>query len=405
MKTWKKLSKTVASTAVAVALGSALTTATLAANHPVKVGVLHSLTGTMAISESALKDTILMLIEEQNKKGGVLGRQLEAVVKDPASDWPTYGTMAREMIEDDGVSVIFGGWTSVSRKNVVPVVEDLDGLLFYPVQYEGQEQSENVFYTGATPNQQAIPAVEYLLDQGARRFYLAGTDYVYPRTTNEILVNFLQTKGISGDDVIVNYTPFGHSDWAGIVSEIKAFAAQGVKTAVISTVNGDANIHFYAELAAQNVTADQIPVMAFSVGEGELKVMDAAPLAGHLVAWNYFMTADNPVNAAFIRQWRAYTNDAAGVTNDPMEAHMIGFKMWIAAIKKAGTAEPADVIEALGGLKAMGLTGQEVVMDEENHHLHKPVYVGVINPDGSIKSVWDSGGLVAPKPWSPYIKG
>ncbi len=405
MSTWKKALRSVASTAVAVALGGALSTATLAEDHPIKVGVLHSLSGTMAISESALKDTILMLIEEQNKKGGVLGRQLEAVVKDPASDWPTFGTMARELIEDDGVSSIFGGWTSVSRKNVVPVVEDLDGLLFYPVQYEGQEQSENVFYTGATPNQQAIPAVEYLLDRGAQRFYLIGTDYVYPRTTNDILVNFLNSKGISGDDVIVKYTPFGHADWADIVSEIKAFAAQGAKVAVVSTVNGDANVHFYAELAAQNVTADQIPVMAFSVGEGELNAMDAAPLAGHLVAWNYFMTADTGENAAFIKRWREYTNDSANVTNDPMEAHMIGFKMWIAAIEKAGTTDPAAVAEAMGGLTAMGLTGQEVVMDEENHHLHKPVYVGVINPDGSIKSVWNSDGLVAPKPWSPYLKG
>ncbi len=405
MSTWKKALRSVASTAVAVALGGALSTATLAEDHPIKVGVLHSLSGTMAISESALKDTILMLIEEQNKKGGVLGRQLEAVVKDPASDWPTFGTMARELIEDDGVSAIFGGWTSVSRKNVVPVVEDLDGLLFYPVQYEGQEQSENVFYTGATPNQQAIPAVEYLLDQGAQRFYLIGTDYVYPRTTNDILVNFLNSKGISGDDVIVKYTPFGHADWADIVSEIKVFAAQGTKVAVVSTVNGDANVQFYAELAAQNVTADQIPVMAFSVGEGELNAMDAAPLAGHLVAWNYFMTADTGENAAFIKRWREYTNDSANVTTDPMEAHMIGFKMWIAAIEKAGTTDPAAVAEALGGLTAMGLTGQEVVMDEENHHLHKPVYVGVINPDGSIKSVWNSDGLVAPKPWSPYLKG
>ena len=393
-----------ATAVVAVGLGAASIAGAQAADT-IKVGILHSLTGTMGISESVLKDTVLMLIDEQNKKGGVLGRQLEAVVKDPASDWPKFGTMAEQMIADDGVSVIFGCWTSVSRKHVVPVVEELDGLLFYPVQYEGQEQSENIFYTGATPNQQAIPAVEYLLDQGVERFYLAGTDYVYPRTTNTILVNFLHSRGIADENIVVNYTPFGHSDWNGIVSEIKAFGSEGKKAAVVSTVNGDANIHFYNELAAQNVTADQIPVMAFSIGEGELRELDAGPLAGHLVAWNYFMSLENNHNAAFIEQWQAYTQDAMNVTNDPMEAHMIGFRMWVAAVEAAGSADAADVSEALGGLTAQGLSGQTVMMDAENHHLHKPVYVGSINPDGSIKSIWNSGGLVAPNPWSPFMGG
>jgi urea transport system substrate-binding protein len=393
-----------AATIVAVGLGTASIAGAKAA-ETIKVGVLHSLTGTMGISESVLKDTILMLIDEQNKKGRVLGRQLEAVVKDPASDWPMFGTMAEQMIADDGVSVIFGCWTSVSRKHVVPVVEEFDSLLFYPVQYEGQEQSENIFYTGATPNQQAIPAVEYLLDMGVTRFYLAGTDYVYPRTTNTILVNFLHSKGIADEDIIVNYTPFGHSDWNGIVAEIKAFGSDGKKTAVVSTVNGDANIHFYKELAAQNITADQIPVMAFSIDEGELKELDAGPLAGHLVAWNYFMSLESDHNTAFIEQWQAYTNDAMNVTNDPMEAHMIGFRMWVAAVEMAGSTDAADVSEALGGLTTQALSGQTVEMDAENHHLHKPVYVGSINPDGSITSIWNSGGLVAPNPWSPFMDG
>jgi urea transport system substrate-binding protein len=369
-----------------VLLGGALGLATVggawAQDETIKVGVLHSLSGTMAISETTLKDTVLMLIDEQNKKGGVMGKKLEAVVVDPASDWPLFAEKARELITVDGVDVIFGCWTSVSRKSVLPVIEELNGLLFYPVQYEGEESSKNVFYTGAAPNQQAIPAVNYYLDElGVEKFALLGTDYVYPRTTNNILESYLQQKGIAKEDIFVNYTPFGHSDWSKIVADVKALGADGKKVGVISTINGDANIGFYKELTAAGISADDIPVVAFSVGEEELSGLDTSNLVGHLAAWNYFMSSDAPENATFISTWKTFIGDEKRVTNDPMEATYIGFNMWVQAVEAAGTTDTDPVAKAMIGQKFPNLTGSEAEM-LPNHHLTKPVLIGEIQADG-----------------------
>ncbi|MHA7852704.1 urea ABC transporter substrate-binding protein [Roseovarius sp.] len=354
----------------------------LAQDCPVKVGVLHSLSGTMAISETTLKDTVLMLVEQQNAKGGVLGCEIEAVVVDPASDWPLFAEKTRELLTVNEVDVIFGSWTSVSRKSALPVLEELNGLMFYPVQYEGEESSKNVFYTGAAPNQQAIPAVDYFHEElGVESFALLGTDYVYPRTTNNILESYLKSKGVAEEDIFVNYTPFGHSDWATIVSDVVALGASGKQVGVISTINGDANVGFYKELAAQNVSAADIPVVAFSVGEEELSGLDTSNLVGHLAAWNYFQSADTPENAAFISAWHDYIGDTARVTNDPMEAHYIGFNMWVNAVEAAGTTDVDAVREAMWGQEFPNLTGGMAVMNA-NHHLSKPVLIGEIRDDG-----------------------
>ncbi|MBQ25913.1 urea ABC transporter substrate-binding protein [Alcanivorax sp.] len=371
----------------------------------IKVGVLHSLSGTMAISESTLKDTVLMMIEEQNKKGGIMGKKLEPVVVDPASNWPLFAEKTRELITKEDVDVIFGCWTSVSRKSVLPVVEELNGLLFYPVQYEGEESSKNVFYTGAAPNQQAIPAVDYLInDLGVERFVLAGTDYVYPRTTNKILEAYLKSKGVAEKDIMINYTPFGHSDWQSIVSEIKAFGSQGMKTAVVSTINGDANVPFYKELGNQGVSAEDIPVIAFSVGEEELSGIDTGPLVGHLAAWNYFQSVYNDTNNTFIDQWHAYTGDDKRVTNDPMEATYIGFNMWVKAVEKAKSTDTDKVADAMIGIQTPNLTGGTAVMNE-NHHLSKPVLIGEIQDDGQFAVVWETEGLVKGDAWSDFLPG
>src|SRR5690554_3192090 len=373
----------------------------------IKVGVLHSLSGTMAISETTLKDTMLMLIEEQNKKGGLLGKQLEAVVVDPASNWPLFAEKARELLDKEKVDAIFGAWTSVSRKSVLPVVEELNGIMFYPVQYEGEESSRNVFYTGAAPNQQAIPAVDYLMSEeggSVKRFVLAGTDYVYPRTTNKILESYLKSKGVAAEDIMINYTPFGHSDWQTIVADIKKFGSAGKKTAVISTINGDANVPFYKELGNQGISATDIPVIAFSVGEEELSGVDTKPLVGHLAAWNYFQSAETDTNAAFIKQWKSFIKNDKRVTNDPMEAHYIGFKMWVEAVKKAGTTEPAAVQEAIIGVSVPNLTGGIATM-MPNHHITKPVFIGEIQADGQFDVVWQTDGLVAGDAWSDFLEG
>ena len=371
----------------------------------IKVGVLHSLSGTMAISESTLKDTVLMMIEEQNKKGGIMGKKLEPVVVDPASNWPLFAEKTRELITKEDVDVIFGCWTSVSRKSVLPVVEELNGLLFYPVQYEGEESSKNVFYTGAAPNQQAIPAVDYLInDLGVERFVLAGTDYVYPRTTNKILEAYLKAKGVAEKDIMINYTPFGHSDWQSIVSEIKAFGSQGMKTAVVSTINGDANVPFYKELGNQGVSAEDIPVIAFSVGEEELSGIDTGPLVGHLAAWNYFQSVYNDTNNTFIDQWHAYTGDDKRVTNDPMEATYIGFNMWVKAVEKAKSTDTDKVADAMIGIQTPNLTGGTAVMNK-NHHLSKPVLIGEIQDDGQFAVVWETEGLVKGDAWSDFLPG
>ena len=368
----------------------------------IKVGVLHSLSGTMAISETTLKDTVLMMVEEQNKAGGLLGRKLEAVVVDPASDWPLFAEKMRELIEVHKVDVIFGCWTSVSRKSVLPVVEELNGLLFYPVQYEGEESSKNVFYTGAAPNQQAIPAVDYLMNNGVERWVLAGTDYVYPRTTNKILESYLRLKGVSKKNIMINYTPFGHSDWQTIVSNIKQFGSAGKKTAVVSTINGDANVPFYKELGNQGISAEDIPVVAFSVGEEELSGIDTAPLVGHLAAWNYFQSAESEANDAFIEAWHAFIKDEDRVTNDPMEATYIGFKMWAAAVRKAGATAVNKVRPAMYGLEVANLTGGTAVMNT-NHHLSKPVLIGEIQDDGQFEIVWQTDAEVKGDAWTDYL--
>ena len=376
-----KLRSTLLSTLSASVLCVAGSTAFADCANPIKVGVLHSLSGSMAISETTLKDAMLMLIEQQNAKGGLLGCELEAVVVDPASDWPLFAEKARELLTVNEVDVIFGNWTSVSRKSVLPVIEELNGLLFYPVQYEGEESSKNVFYTGAAPNQQAIPATDYFLEElGVQKFALLGTDYVYPRTTNNILESYLQEKGIAADDIFVNYTPFGQSDWATIVADVVALGEDGKQVGVISTINGDANIGFYKELAAGGISADDIPVVAFSVGEEELSGLDTSNLVGHLAAWNYFQSAESDANTDFIATWKAFAGEER-VTNDPMEAHYIGFNMWVNAASEAGTTDVDAVRTAMYGQEFPNLTGGTAVM-LPNHHLAKPVLIGEIQADG-----------------------
>ncbi len=372
---------------------------------PIKVGVLHSLSGTMAISETALRDTVLMMVQDLNSKGGLLGRRVEAVVVDPASNWPLFAEKARELLQVAKVDVTFGCWTSVSRKSVLPVFEELNGLLFYPVQYEGEEQSRNIFYTGAAPNQQAIPALDYLLgaDGGnAKRIALLGTDYVYPRTTNRILRNYLLSKGFTADDIMEEYTPFGHSDWQGIVSQVKRFASAGKKTAIVSTINGDANVPFYRELGNQGIKAEDIPCVAFSVGEEELAGIDTRPLVGHLAAWNYFMSVKSQVNDQFLAMWQAYIKNPRRVTNDPMEATYTGFKMWAQAVQKAGSTKVDDVRAAVIGQKVAAPSGyiEEML---PNHHLSKPVMIGEVQANGQFNIVYKTPAVVAAENWSPYI--
>jgi urea transport system substrate-binding protein len=371
----------------------------------IKVGVLHSLSGTMAISETTLKDTVLMMIEEQNKEGGLLGKKLEPVVVDPASNWPLFAEKTRELLTKEDVDVIFGCWTSVSRKSVLPVIEELNGLMFYPVQYEGEESSKNVFYTGAAPNQQAVPAVDYLMnDLEVERWVLAGTDYVYPRTTNKILEAYLKSKGVAEKDIMINYTPFGHSDWQSIVSDIKKFGSAGKKTAVVSTINGDANVPFYKELGNQGISAEDIPVVAFSVGEEELSGIDTKPLVGHLAAWNYFQSVESEENEAFIENWKKFIKDDKRVTNDPMEATYIGFEMWTKAVEKAGTTDVDAVEQALIGITVPNLTGGYATMNK-NHHLSKPVLIGEIQEDGQFEVVSQTAGEVIGDAWSNYLPG
>jgi len=382
-----------------------LTCGAASAEDTIKIGVLHSLSGTMAISETTLKDTVLMMIDEQNKKGGVLGKKLEAVVVDPASNWPLFAEKAAELLEKDKVSVVFGCWTSVSRKSVLPVFEKDKGLLFYPVQYEGEESSRDVIYTGAAPNQQAIPAIDYLMkDVGVKRWVLEGTDYVYPRTTNKILEAYLQQKGVKPEDISVNYTPFGFSDWTSEVAKIKAFGSAGKKTAVVSTVNGDANVPFYKELGNQKISAEDIPVVAFSVGEEELSGLDTKPLVGHLAAWNYFESVSSPLNKEWIEKWHTYTKNPKRTFNDPMEATVIGFQLWVKAVEKAGSADPQKVIAALPGLEVPNLTGGFAKV-LPNHHITKPVYIGEIRSDGQFNVVWKTDKEVPGDAWSDFLPG
>ena len=370
----------------------------------IKIGILHSLSGTMAISESVLKDTVLMLIADQNRKGGLLGRKLEPVVVDPASDWDAFAQKARELLTKEKVAVVFGCWTSASRKSVLPIFEQLNGLLFYPLQSEGEESSRNVFYTGATPNQQAIPAVRYLMSKEGgevRRWVLLGTDYVYPRTTNRILSAYLIAEGVSPDDITTIYTPFGYSEWREIVERIRAIGSEGKKTAVVSTINGDANTYFYQELAAQHIDAKAIPVMAFSIGDRELLGADIFPV-GHLAAWNYFQSIKSPENEAFIKMWADFSEQRDKITNDPMEATFIGFRMWAQAVVQAGTTDVNAVRQAMYGQRIKAPSGFEVVMNT-NHHLSKPVMIGKINSSGTFDVIWQSVNPVHADAWSRYL--
>ncbi|PDT02639.1 urea ABC transporter substrate-binding protein [Rhizobium chutanense] len=386
----------------AVMAASAAFHGALAADDTIKVGVLHSLSGTMAISETTLKDAMLMLIDEQNKKGGLLGKKLEAVVVDPASDWPLFAEKARELIEKDKVAAVFGCWTSSSRKSVLPVFEELNSLLFYPVQYEGEESSRNIFYTGAAPNQQAIPAVDYLMEkEGVKRFVLEGTDYVYPRTTNKILEAYLISKGIPKEDIMTNYTPFGFSDWQTEVSKIKEFGSAGKKTAVVSTINGDANVPFYKELGNKGIKATDIPVVAFSVGEEELAGLDTKPLVGHLAAWNYFESVESPANKKFIKDWHAFTKNDKRVTNDPMEAAYIGFNAWVKAVQAAGTTDTDKVLDSIIGVTVPNLSGGYATV-MPNHHITKPVLIGEIQADGQFEIVQQTPAVVGDE-WSDYL--
>jgi urea transport system substrate-binding protein len=399
--------------AAAAAATSMVSLPVWAQGATIKVGVLHSLSGTMAISETVLKDTVLMAIDEVNAAGGLLGKKLEAVVVDPASNWPLFAEKAKQLITQDKVAAVFGCWTSVSRKSVLPVFEQNNSLLFYPVQYEGEELSKNVFYTGAAPNQQAIPAVEYLMSKdggAAKRFVLLGTDYVYPRTTNKILRSFLKSKGIPDSDIMEEYTPFGHSDYQTIIANIKKFAGAGKRTAVISTINGDSNVPFYKELGNQGLKASDVPVVAFSVGEEELRGVDTKPLVGHLAAWNYFMSLKSTANSEFVKKWSEYAKakGVAGhkdkpITNDPMEATYIGFKMWAQAVTKAKSTDTDKVIAAMAGQTFTAPSGITSKMDERNHHLHKSVFIGEIQADGQFKVVWKTPGPVRANPWSPFI--
>jgi len=403
-------------------LTAAATVATLAmtglsahAQSTIKIGVLHALSGTMAISETVLKDTVLMAVDEINAKGGVLGKKLEPVIVDTASDWPLAAEQAKQLISKDKVAAVFGCWTSVCRKSVLPVFEETNNLLYYPVQYEGEELSKNVFYTGAAPNQQAIPAVEYLMSQdggGAKRFVLLGTDYVYPRTANKILRAFLHSKGVKDEDIMEAYTPFGHADYQTIIANIKKFASAGKKTAVISTINGDSNVPFYKELGNAGLKATDVPVVAFSVGEEELRGVDPKPLVGHLASWNYFMSVKNPTNDEFVKKWSAYAKakNIAGhkdkpLTNDPMEATYVGIYMWKQAVEKAKSTDTDKVIAAMAGQTFAAPSGFTLKMDEKNHHLHKPVLIGEVRADGQFNVVWKTKGPIKAQPWSPFIEG
>ncbi|MBA5804594.1 MULTISPECIES: urea ABC transporter substrate-binding protein [Rhizobium] len=386
----------------AVMAASAAFSGAVAADDTIKVGVLHSLSGTMAISETTLKDAMLMLIDEQNKKGGLLGKKLEAVVVDPASDWPLFAEKARELIQKDKVAAVFGCWTSSSRKSVLPVFEETNSILFYPVQYEGEESSRNIFYTGAAPNQQAIPAVDYLMEkEGVKRFVLEGTDYVYPRTTNKILEAYLISKGIPKEDIMTNYTPFGFSDWQTEVSKIKEFGSAGKKTAVVSTINGDANVPFYKELGNKGIKATDIPVVAFSVGEEELAGLDTKPLVGHLAAWNYFESVESPANKKFIKDWHAFTKNDKRVTNDPMEAAYIGFNAWVKAVQAAGTTDTDKVLDTIIGVSVPNLSGGYATV-MPNHHITKPVLIGEIQADGQFEIVQQTPAVVGDE-WSDFL--
>ncbi|MEO0514241.1 MAG: urea ABC transporter substrate-binding protein [Planctomycetota bacterium] len=404
------LTKRLATLAVAGTVG--LLPGLAQAEDTVKIGVLHSLSGTMAISETSLRDVVLMASEEINAAGGVTvdgtSYMIEPVVVDPASDWPLFAEKAKQLITQDEVAVTFGCWTSVSRKSVLPVYEEYNELLFYPVQYEGEEQSLNVFYTAASPNQQLVPAAEYALEElGAKKFILLGTDYVFPRTANRVLKAFLLKNGVPEENIYEDYTPFGHSDYQTIVNNIKTLAASG-DAVVLSTINGDSNVPFYTEFANQGLTSDDCPIIAFSVSEDELRAMDTSKLVGHLAAWNYFMSVDTEENAAFVKAFQDYcaANNLPGgadrVTCDPIEAAYYGVYVWKMAAEKAGTFDVDAVREAVYGME-FDAPGGAKKMHETNQHTYKPVYIGEIRADGQFDIVWESDGLVEPDSYSSLL--
>lgn len=369
----------------------------------IRVGILHSLSGTMTASERPLQSLLVMMIEQLNERGGLLGRPVEAVIMNPRSDWKLYADQARTMLTEHKVSAIFGCWTSASRKQVLPVVEWANGLLFYPSQYEGEEQSPNIFYMGGTPRQQALPAVDYLRRGHRQKYFLVGTDYIYPRTTNAIIRNYLAKAGIAGADVVEYYAPVGHTDWRNTIADLRKFAAGG-QSAVISTISGDSNVHFYREFARAGLTAEVLPVMSLSIGEAELPALPRANMTGHYVAWNYLHEMDSRTNRDFISAWRDFSSDPKAIANDPMEATWLGFNLWTAAVEKAGTLDPNKVRDALSGLTVDAPSGFRVHMDRENHHLHKPATIGRIDRQGIVQPVWISGDVLPPEPWSPWLK-
>jgi urea transport system substrate-binding protein len=379
-------------TTVGLALGL-IATLPAQAENTTKIGILHSLSGSMSISETTLKDVMLMLIDEQNKKGGVLGKKLEAVVVDPASKGPLFYEKARELITKHKVAVVFG--CDASSGPVLPVFKELDSILFFPARYDGQESGRNVFYTGAAPNQQAIPAVDYLMSKDggeAKRWVLAWTDSGYQRTTSWILKAYLNEKGVADSDIEISYTSSGNFDWQPLVSDIKNWGSAGKKTAVVSTIEGDANLLFYKELSNQGIKAI-IPVVTLSVGEDELASMDTKPLVGLLAARNYFESIRTPINEKFIADWKAFMKNPKRVTNDSMEAHFIGFAMWVKAVEKAKSTNADKVIGALPGIEAPNLTGGTAKM-LPNHHITKPVFIGEARADGQFDVIWKTPGLI-----------
>ena len=382
------------------------------AKGPITVGVLHSLSGTMAISEAPIKEVVLMALAEINKAGGVMGRKVEAVVEDPASNWDLFAEKSKKLLLQDKVATVFGCWTSVSRKSVLPVFEQNNGLLFYPVQYEGEECSKNVIYTGATINQQATPGVDYLMSPeggGKRKFYLLGSDYVYPRTTNKILRLYLtKVKEIPEANIAEEYTPFHHQDYQTIIGKIKSFGAAG-DAAVINTINGDSNVPFFKELANQGLTAERVPVISYSFAEVELQTLDVKPLVGHLASWNYFMSLKTPENLKWVKAYKAWCAghnipEKQCVTDDPMMHAYIHVCLWAKAVEKAKSTEVDKVLKALEGLEVPSPVGKYKV-DPKNHHTWKPVYIGKIRADGQFDVVWKTPGLVPGDAWSDFLPG
>ena len=357
----------------------------------IKVGILHSLSGTMAISETAVHDAELLAIEEINAAGGVMGKQIEVVIEDGASDWPTFAEKSRKLLQEDEVAVVFGGWTSASRKAMLPVFEANNGLLFYPVQYEGLETSPNIFYTGATTNQQIVPAIEYLLGEGKTKFYLLGSDYVFPRTSNLIINKQLAAAGIEA--VGEEYTPLGHTEYSTVITKIKAAEPD----VVFNTLNGDSNVAFFKQLKDAGITAEELPTISVSVAEEEITGIGAENIAGHLVAWNYFQTTDTPENAKFVSAFKAKYGENR-VTDDPIEAGYFGVYLWKAAVEKAGSTDVAAVKEAAKGIQ-FAAPGGMVTIHNENQHVSKTVRIGTVRDDGQIDEVWNSGAPVVPDPY------